>query len=150
MRKINKKMVIVFLVTIFFIALDRFLKILAFQLPTPFNLIGSILKFHFTPNPYIAFSLPLSGLGLNIIIAIIILILVYDCFLLVKTGRVKEGIVLTFIILGAISNLIDRLKFGYVVDYFDLKYFTVFNLADVMIVTGVIILLFLKMKVSKK
>ena len=146
----NKKMVIVFLVAIFFIALDRLLKILASQFSMPLNLVGSILKFHFTPNPYIAFSLPLAGIGLNIIIAIIILILVYYYFLLMKTNRDNEGIVLIFIILGAISNFIDRLWFGYVVDYFDLKYFTVFNLADVMIVTGVVVLLFLKMKASKK
>ncbi len=143
-------MVIVFLSTIFFVVLDRFLKNLALQLPVPFNLVGSILKFHFTPNPYIAFSLPLTGIGLNIIIVIIILILVYYCFFLLKTGRGNEGIVLIFIILGAISNLIDRLEFGYVVDYFDLKYFTVFNLADAMIVAGVIVLLFLRMKTPQK
>jgi signal peptidase II len=43
---------------------------------------------------------------------------------------------LLFIIFGAISNLVDRLKFGYVIDYIDIKYFTVFNLADIMIVVG--------------
>ncbi|MBU1778489.1 signal peptidase II, partial [Patescibacteria group bacterium] len=42
-----------------------------------------------------------------------------------------------FIIFGAISNLTDRLEYGYVIDYFSLKYFTIFNLADVMIVIGV-------------
>jgi signal peptidase II len=39
--------------------------------------------------------------------------------------------------LGAFSNLYDRLHYGYVIDYFDLKYFTVFNLSDVMIIIGI-------------
>lgn len=42
---------------------------------------------------------------------------------------------------GAVSNLIDRLRFGYVVDYIDLKYLPVFNLADLFIVLGTILIL---------
>lgn len=42
---------------------------------------------------------------------------------------------------GAISNLVDRLRFGYVVDYIDLKAFPVFNLADVAIILGSLMLL---------
>lgn len=48
---------------------------------------------------------------------------------------------LAIIILGAFSNLLDRIFFGAVVDYIDLKYYTVFNLADVMIVLGIAILI---------
>lgn len=49
---------------------------------------------------------------------------------------------LTLIILGAFSNGLDRLRLGAVVDYLDLKYYTVFNLADVMIVFGCLLILF--------
>lgn len=41
---------------------------------------------------------------------------------------------------GAVSNLIDRLRFGYVVDYIDIGSLPVFNLADVAIVVGVVLL----------
>ena len=38
---------------------------------------------------------------------------------------------------GAIGNLIDRLRFGYVTDMFYIRYCPVFNVADLAIVTGV-------------
>lgn len=52
-----------------------------------------------------------------------------------------------FLLGGAVSNLIDRLRFGYVFDYIDINglvlgkvHFPVFNLADVAIVVGVVFL----------
>ena len=43
---------------------------------------------------------------------------------------------------GAIGNLIDRVRLGYVVDFIDLAIWPVFNLADAAIVAGVAILAF--------
>ncbi len=37
---------------------------------------------------------------------------------------------------GAIGNLVDRVRFGYVIDYLDVHVWPVFNLADVAIVIG--------------
>lgn len=44
---------------------------------------------------------------------------------------------------GGIGNLIDRVRFGYVVDYLDVKLFNfaVFNFADICVVLGAIFLL---------
>ncbi|MGI5850932.1 MAG: signal peptidase II [Clostridiales bacterium] len=49
---------------------------------------------------------------------------------------------LSMILGGAIGNLIDRIKFGYVVDmlHFTLIDFPVFNVADCFVVTGTILL----------
>ena len=41
---------------------------------------------------------------------------------------------------GALGNLLDRLRLGYVIDFIDFKIWPVFNLADSAIVTGVAIL----------
>jgi signal peptidase II len=43
---------------------------------------------------------------------------------------------------GAVSNLIDRARLGYVVDYIDLKVWPVFNLADSAITIGIALFLF--------
>ena len=43
---------------------------------------------------------------------------------------------------GAIGNLIDRLRLGYVVDFIDFKVWPVFNIADSAITIGVISLAF--------
>lgn len=43
---------------------------------------------------------------------------------------------------GAIGNLVDRIRYGYVVDFIDVSIWPVFNLADSAIVVGVAILAF--------
>ena len=53
-------------------------------------------------------------------------------------------ITLILILSGAISNLIDRLYFGCVIDFIDLKFWPVFNFADVYITIGVIMLIYKK------
>lgn len=38
---------------------------------------------------------------------------------------------------GAVGNMIDRVRTGYVVDFFDFRVWPVFNIADIFIVVGV-------------
>ncbi|QQR54658.1 signal peptidase II [Candidatus Peregrinibacteria bacterium] len=47
---------------------------------------------------------------------------------------------LAFIFAGAIGNLIDRVHYGYVIDFIQVYWWPTFNLADVFIVMGVAIL----------
>lgn len=47
---------------------------------------------------------------------------------------------------GAIGNLIDRLRFGYVIDYLDLGFWHVFNFADVCITVGIVLILLIFFK----
>lgn len=123
---------------------DRYLKFLAAEklADKSFNLLSNIFTFNFTPNYYIAFSLPLQGFWLNSVISLIILAIIA---FLIKSIRNKENKLfisgLSLILIGAISNLIDRLQSGYVIDYLYLKHFTVFNLADVCISLGAILIL---------
>lgn len=42
---------------------------------------------------------------------------------------------------GALGNLIDRLRYGYVVDMFYVRFWPVFNIADLAIVSGVVLLM---------
>jgi signal peptidase II len=44
---------------------------------------------------------------------------------------------------GAIGNLIDRVRIGYVIDFFDFVIWPVFNVADMSVVVGTIILVFI-------
>ena len=48
---------------------------------------------------------------------------------------------LTLIIAGAVGNLFDRLVFGYVIDFIDLVFWPVFNIADSAIVAGACLLI---------
>lgn len=49
---------------------------------------------------------------------------------------------LALILGGAAGNLIDRLRFGYVIDFIDLRFWPVFNVADSCITIGAVILFF--------
>lgn len=50
-------------------------------------------------------------------------------------------VVLGLIVGGTVSNLLDRVRLGYVTDYLDLQYWPAFNLADTFIVSGIALLL---------
>jgi len=43
---------------------------------------------------------------------------------------------------GALGNLLDRLRYGYVIDFIDFKVWPVFNVADSSVFVGVVILAF--------
>ena len=137
----NKKMTTITLVVIFFAAVDRLCKSLALNnfFNTPIDLIGDLVRLNFVKNYYIAFSIPIAGWWLNAIIILIIFALIYYLIYTYSAKRdFTQATIFLFIIFGAISNLVDRLKFGYIIDYIDVKYYTVFNIADMMIVGGVI------------
>ncbi len=144
-----KNIAIILLVAIFFVA-DRFLKILALTRAdnNPIPLLGKFFSFNFTANHYMAFSLPLGGQVLNILIIVAILLLLSFIFYLTLNKNEQKPLILplTIILIGAISNILDRVSNGYVIDYLDLHYFTVFNLADVMISLGTLFIIFKALK----
>lgn len=127
------------LLIVFFLIFDRSFKFLAIQgfLNNPINLIKDFFSLHFIANQYIAFSLPLKGLSLNILIFIILISLIIYLRKLFLINDQKNFLFLVLIFSGAVSNFYDRINYGFVIDYFDLKYFTIFNIADILIFSGV-------------
>lgn len=127
-----------FVAVVFFVVADRLLKAWAVTFMPDIKLIGDWFSLVFAKNQGIAFSLPLFGWWLNIIIIFIIIALIYLFILNIKKAAGLEAVLYLAVIFGAASNLYDRLKLGYVIDYFSLKYFSVFNLADGLILFGVV------------
>lgn len=131
---------------VFLVISDRFLKAVAINLwaSNPQS-IFSWLQLTFIKNVNIAFSIPLLIEPLYIIIPIALVLL----FLFLQAVKHKNShhiIALSFILLGTFSNLYDRLMYGYIIDYIDLNYFTVFNVADILICLGVIFFIYLSYK----
>lgn len=132
----HKKTASFIALAVFLTVFDRYLKSSSLA-NIDMQLLGSWLKFDFAPNYGIAFSLPLGGIVLNWLILTVIVILAVWAQRELKKGNESQFECIVAIVAGAASNLFDRLNYGYVIDYLDLKYFTVFNLADVMIFCGV-------------
>ena len=70
------------------------------------------------------------------ILVMIILVVINSKQRLPATMQVIFGLIMA----GAIGNLLDRLRLNYVVDFFDLGWWPVFNIADMAIVCGAILL----------
>jgi signal peptidase II len=139
---------LIYLTAVFLFITDRLLKF--FSLHGFFkDFDGEWLKLSFAPNPYIAFSIPISGLILSLFIGFALIFLLYFFFFLIKSKEYLYSSLVFTVFLGAASNFGDRLKLGFVVDYIDLKYFTIFNLADAMIVFGVFLIIILNIKRKK-
>ncbi|MFH0951316.1 MAG: signal peptidase II [bacterium] len=139
------------LIAVFFITLDRWFKAVAINVLADRSwVITNWLQLHLDYNPRIAFSLPLGGLILNIIIALLILALIKGYLNYKKSQRYLEAGWILIVVFGAISNLFDRLRYGAVIDYINIPFFIVFNLADVLICSGLIALLYLEWQRSKK
>ncbi|MBU2063460.1 MAG: signal peptidase II [Candidatus Omnitrophica bacterium] len=88
-----------------------------------------------------------------ILIYITVSAIIFILYLLVRRPKFRSAKYLTlwqfsllFILCGATGNLIDRLKFGYIVDFLDFRIWPIFNFADILITTGVLLLLFVFFK----
>lgn len=130
---------IIFLCGLTFFIADRILKYLFFN-----NILTNNFLFTYTTNSGIAFGLAIPKILLilfYIIIAIIILLLVNWIIQAQRQKKYLELFSLWLIFLGAASNIIDRIRFGFVIDYINLYIWPIFNLADTMIVGGVILFL---------
>lgn len=105
----------------------------------PIACLRDLVSLTYVTNTGAAFGLlPDHGLFFIAIAAIVVIaILVYHRHLPDK-ALVKASLGLQ--LGGALGNLTDRLRYGYVIDFIDFKVWPVFNLADSAIVIGVAVL----------
>jgi len=113
----------------------------------PFYRVGAFLNLRLNWNEGVTFGL-LNGYGLWMPYILCGVALVITLFLLRWLAQVKtllSSLGLGFVVGGAIGNVIDRVRFGAVVDFIDLHYaeyhWYTFNMADSAIVAGVALLL---------
>lgn len=102
-------------------------------------------SFELFRNKGIAFNVPVPDTMFWILAAAIFTGLT---ILYVRSARKRPlfSAVLFLVILGAASNLLDRLLFGVIVDYLIFFGLSAINLADIMIVAGVLALVMMQPK----
>lgn len=149
------------LIIVLIVALDRYSKLLAVEYLKgieTYPLIKDIFHLTYRENTGAAFSILsehtklLAALSVTMAFGLI----VYVFWLKKRERFTLAHLGLLFIIGGAIGNGIDRIVYGYVVDYFDftLINFAVFNVADSFVNVGVALyaidLIFFEAKRNKK
>lgn len=103
--------------------------------------------FHIThvTNTGAAFGLFPGGGDLFIIVAALVIVAIIVYYHYLPDGQWLVRVALGLQLGGAIGNLVDRLRQGFVVDFIDLNFWPlhewpVFNMADSSIVTGAVLL----------
>ena len=105
--------------------------------------IFDFLSLTYVHNTGAAFSMLSGARWLFIILGIIALNIIYIFFIRDKNLSNFEIVTYALLLSGIIGNLIDRILYGYVIDFIDVTIFdfAIFNLADSFIVISVILLL---------
>ncbi|HLC73792.1 MAG TPA: signal peptidase II [Candidatus Nanoarchaeia archaeon] len=96
---------------------------------------------NYTENTGAAFSLFQGYKLFLILISVIVIFFTLYYFIKIKQQSKKLYISLILILSGTIGNLIDRISFGFVRDFIDLKIWPIFNLADSYNVVAFILIL---------
>ncbi|MDD4607154.1 MAG: signal peptidase II [Patescibacteria group bacterium] len=150
----TKKIFLIIIINLFCLGLlylDLRLKDFFIQHPDFYRgVFFDILFFKFKSNPYIALGIKINYGAIIFFNFLILIGLIY--FLIKKYFKLEYFYILnlSLILIGALSNLIDRLNHHYVVDYISIPWWPVFNLADVMIVAGAILILIQELKIKKQ
>ena len=147
--RVKTKATLVTLVSFFLLLGDRVLKFLV-QRAEGRTLIDGVLEFRLFENHELAFSLPISwGATLSLLALLIIAFVLIKAYRLSKEFYYYEASLWLMIFFGASSNMYDRLMYGFVVDYVHIPPMSFFNIADVLIGVGVILLFFIKPKLCR-
>jgi len=103
----------------------------------PLAVAGAWLRLTLAHNQGAAFGvLPQAAVYLTVASAVIAIAILFYARVAVAHSTLLTAAV-AMLLGGAVGNLADRLRLGYVVDFIDLRVWPVFNLADVAVTLGV-------------
>jgi len=140
-------------ISIIMIVFDRITKWYAYTHLHTHRTINALLSFDPDLNQGVAWSLGASTDPYRFyILMVFIFLVIFNCIIAfyrrIALGEPANG--LLFIIVGALSNYIDRFLYGGVIDWITVHYhnwyWPTFNIADIMICSGVMVLLYTEMK----
>ena len=106
------------------------------------HVIGSVLEFVYVRNTGVAFGV-LAGGGTAVYVATALALGCLIAYLTLRPSKPWLWLPTGMMVGGAISNLIDRAAHGSVIDFIKLPDWPAFNVADMGITFGVIILVLL-------
>ena len=124
--------------------LTKHLAVIRLKNQAAYNLINGILEFNYLENRGAAFGVLQNQKYFFVFVALIFIGVIV--FVLIKVPTQKKyyslNILLVMIAAGEVGNMIDRVRYDYVVDfiYFSLIDFPTFNVADIYVSVGMVIL----------
>lgn len=137
-----------FLMLMFGVAMDQITKyyaVIKLKNQPAYNLIDGVLEFNYLENKGAAFGMLQNQKIFFVFVALIFIGVI--AFVIFRIPLEKKycslHVLLVMISAGAIGNLIDRLRFDYVVDFIYLVFinFPIFNVADIFVTVSTVILI---------
>ena len=125
------------------LALDQFTKhvVVAGFAPSESRIaVPHLLWWTYVQNTHGAFGLFGSQAWLLVLMSVVVLAIFWFAFRDAAAHSALVQIAFGGIVGGAIGNVVDRFHYGYVVDFIDLRWWPVFNVADSCITVGVALL----------
>ncbi len=145
---------ILFLALLVFIdQYTKYLAVIYLKDKSAYNIINGVLELNYLENKGAAFGMLQNQKLFFVFVAIIFVVVIG--YVLFKTPLDKKynklHVLLVMISAGAIGNLIDRLRFDYVVDFIfvSLINFPIFNFADICVTVSTFLLIILILFVYK-
>lgn len=133
------------------LAVDQFSKYLVMDrlmLGESRPLIEQVFYLTYVHNPGAAFGI-LAGKAWFFLMCAALVIIVMTVYNAYYHPPGVAQLAMGLIVGGAIGNFIDRIRFNAVIDFFDLYWWPVFNVADMAIVSGGILLVFYLIIIDK-
>ncbi len=111
-----------------------------------------ILSFTYTKNTGMAFSILANRTWLLIVLSIIALVLMVVALKGALQETKMRNMLLWMLLAGGFSNLLDRLLFGYVVDFIEVMFFRfpIFNVADISLTVAAVCLIIALLRSPKE
>lgn len=104
------------------------------------RILGPILSLTHTRNAGGAFSLLQARAPVFVIVGVVAVVAMVAAFHRLRGAELPIATALALALGGAIGNLIDRIRFGYVIDFFDIHVWPIFNIADSAITIAICVL----------
>jgi len=130
---------IIILSIVFFDQASKAFAIKFLQLNTPVPLIKNFLNLTLVHNRGAAFGILQNQVSMFVLISACAIVLIFFNLRDKSNSRLLK-FSFSMIMAGAIGNLIDRLRFGFVIDFIDFRVWPVFNFADSVITIAAFLL----------
>ena len=137
----KNKYIIIFSTALIIILIDQITKFLiktSFQLKQSIPLIKNIFHLTYIRNFGAGFGILQQQKWILVFISIIVIGVIFYYLDKIKDKEKFLQIIVGLVLGGTIGNLIDRLAYGFVVDFLDFRIWPVFNFADSFVTIGVI------------
>lgn len=136
---------VLFLTSAWIVLVDQITKTIVTRQIAPWDEIqclGGLLRITHVYNPGAAFGILQNKQILSIIAALVATALILFSYPRIPRHRWPMRLGMALSLGGALGNLVDRVTLGSVIDFIDVGFLPVFNVADSAIVVGVALLLF--------